>query len=297
MPGLGANYIVKGLIIMEDWKKYYAAQSVVTEPGEYKSLYDNLPNDISSLCKVIQGLLVHLYWAPDYGISLSDERKAEVKIRKTTRQLTRILELADLPLAIGRPVEKRMVGTCRDYAVLLISFLRHKGIPARMRAGFATYLKPGSYENHYLCQYWNDAQSRWIMVDAQLDENHCRSLNIRFDPCDLPEDQFFLTGKAWQMCRQGKTDPEKFGILDFRGMWYIGGGVIHDMLALNNIESQPWDIWQLMPYYQQKEYPPDYLGILDHIAALSGEMLPSFTEVRSFYQTETKLQPPSGWEP
>jgi hypothetical protein len=282
---------------MEEWQKYYADQSLVTDPCEYQGLYNILPGDISSLCTIIQGLLVHLYWAPAYGLSLSDERKSEVKIRKTTRQLARILDLADLPLATGRPVEKRMVGTCRDYAVLLTSFLRNKGIPARMRTGFAAYLKPGTYEEHYLCQYWNAAQNRWIMVDAQLDEIHCKSLNIRFDPCDLPEDQFWLAGKAWKSCRQGQVNPELFGILNFRGLWFIGGAVIHDMLALNKIESHPWDIWQLMPYAQQKDYLPDYLGILDHIATLCARMSPDFSETRLLFQTEPRLQPPSGWEP
>jgi hypothetical protein len=92
-------------------------------------------------------------------------------------------------------------------------------------------------------------------------------------------------------------DPELFGIVDTRGLWFVGGIMIHDMLALNKIESQPWDIWPLMPGYKQKDYPPDYLNILDQIAALSGRMYPNFNEVRSFYQTVKELQPPSDWKP
>jgi hypothetical protein len=282
---------------LEDWKKYYAAHSAVTDPGEYKDLYALLPGGIPALCTVIQGLLIHLYWAPAYGVNLSEERKTEVKIRKTTRQIKHILELADLPLTTGRTAEKRMVGTCRDYAVFLTSFLRHQGIPARLRTAFAAYLKPGRYEEHYLCQYWNEAQNRWITVDAQLDAVQCKALNIGFDPCDLPEDQYRLAGQAWQISRQGKADPELFGIQEFRGLWFTGGAVIHDMLALNKIESHPWDIWQLMPYAQQKEFSPDHLGILDHIAALTGNLVPDFDEIRSYYQTEKQLQPPPGWEP
>jgi hypothetical protein len=282
---------------MEDWGNYYAAQSVVTDPGLYKDLYDTLPDDIPALCAVIQGLLLHLYWGPAYGVNISDDRKAEVEIRKVTRQLVRILELASLPLTTGRTAEKRMIGTCRDYSVLLTSFLRHKGIPARLRAGFVPYLKPGRYENHYLCQYWNTTQNRWITIDAELDEIQREALNIRFDTCDIPGDRFLLAGQVWQMCRRGETDPELFGILDLRGMWFVGGIVVHDILALNKIESHPWDTWPLMPYYEQKDYSLDYLSILDHMADLSGSMSPSFNDVRSFYQTETKLQPPSYWEP
>jgi hypothetical protein len=166
-----------------------------------------------------------------------------------------------------------------------------------LRAGFAPYLKPGRYENHYLCQYWNASQNRWITVDAQFDDVQRKALNICFDPYDLPEEQFWLAGQAWQECRRGKIDPELFGILDFRGLWFVGGIVIHDVLALNKIEPHPWDIWPLMPHYQQKDYSLDYLSILDNMAALSHSMSPSFNEIRSFYRTEAKLQPPSDWEP
>jgi hypothetical protein len=282
---------------MEEWKKYYASQSVVTDPGKHKSLYDALPDDIPSLCKIVQGLLLHLHWAQAYGVDLPDDRKTEVRLRKAARQLARILELADLPLTTVRTAEKKMVGTCRDYAALLTSFLRHKGIPARMRVGFATYFTPGHYEDHYLCQYWNEAQNRWITVDAQLDDLQRQALKIQFDPCDLPEELFWPAGKAWQLCRQGRVDTELFGIFDIKGMWFVGCDLIFDMLALNKIESQPWDIWQSMPRYQQKEYPPEYLVFMDQIAALTAGLTPGFTEVRLLYQTEKKLQPPPGWEP
>jgi len=282
---------------MEGWKKFYSTQSAVTDPGAYKALYDALPDDIPSLCTILQGLVVHLYWGPASGFTISDERKAEVTNRKVTRQVKRILELDSSPLEISRPVEKKMIGTCRDYATLLISILRSRGIPARLRVAFAAYLKPDRCEEHYLCQYWNKAEERWITVDAQLDPEHCSSLNIRFDPYDVPEDRFYLAGKAWQICRREKVKPELFGILELRGTWFIGGALIHDMLALNKIESHPWDVWPLMPGYQQKDYSADYLDTLDRIAALSAALSPDFSELRSFYQSESRLQPPPDWEP
>jgi hypothetical protein len=282
---------------MEDWSKYFATQSAVTGPGRYKDLYDNLPDEIPALCRVVQGLLLHLHWAQAYGVNLPDQRKTEVKLRRVTRQLAHILELDNSPLITARPLEKRLVGTCRDYAALLTSFLRHKGIPARMRVGFATYFTPGRYEDHYLCQYWNKSENRWILVDAQLDDFQCRALKISFDPCDLPEGLFWPGGKAWHQCRQGQVDPETFGIFDIQGLWFIGCDLIFDALALNKIESHPWDIWPLTPEYRQKEFHGQYLFIMDHIADLTGRLAPGFAEVRLFYQTEKKLQPPPDWEP
>jgi hypothetical protein len=282
---------------MEEWQKYYASQSIITDPGEYQDRYDTLPDDMPALCRTVQGLLLHLHWAERYGINLPDARKTEVKIRKATRQMARILELDDSPLTTVRPLDKKLVGTCRDYAALLTSFLRYKGIPARMRVGFATYFSPGHLEDHYLCQYWNEAASRWIIVDAQLDAFQRQELNIKFDPCDVPEGLFRPAGKAWQTCREGKADPDAFGIFNLRGLWFIGCDLVFDMLALNKIESQPWDLWPLTPGYQQTEFPREYLTIMDHMAALTGRLTPGFAEVRLLYHTEKFNQPPSGWEP
>jgi hypothetical protein len=197
---------------MEDWKQYYSSQSVVTGPTEYKELYDTLPDDIPSLCGVIQGLLLHRWWTEQYGVKISKEQEEEIKIRKITRQFKRVLELDGSPLTTHRPPDKRLVGTCRDYAAFLTSFLRHKGIPARMRVGFATYFMPGQYVDHYLCQYWNQTESRWVLVDAQIDDLQRRAMNISFDTCDMPEGLFLPGGRAWQLFREDKADPDLFGI-------------------------------------------------------------------------------------
>ena len=282
---------------MEDWKKYYTVQSIVTNPGEYQSLYHDLPDDIPSLCKVIQGLILHLHWAERYGQHPSDQRKTEVRIRQADRYIGRILDLDNSPLTTARPLEKKIIGTCRDYAAVLVSVLRSKGIPARMRVGFAAYFTPGRFEDHYLCQYWHETQGRWILADAQLDDFQCQALKIKFDPCDVPADLFLPGGKAWQICREGKADPELFGIFNVKGLWFIGCDMIFDAMSLNKIESHPWDTWAMMPGYQQAEYPGEYLKAMDHIAALTGSMEPDFAEMRLLYQAEKKLQPPPDWKP
>jgi len=282
---------------MEEWQRYYATQSIVTDPGEYKELLSDLPDDIPSLCRAIQGLLLHRWWTEQYGVNISEAQKEEIKIRKLTRQLKRILELEDSPLITTRPPDRRLVGTCRDYAVFLTSFLRHKGIPARMRVGFATYLMPGQYTDHYLCQYWNTAQERWLLVDSQIDDLQRMALNITFDTCDVPEDLFLTGGKAWQLFRKGKVNPDLFGIFEVRGSWFIGGDMIFDIMSLNKIESHPFDIWPLMPGYRQEDYSKECLDMMDNIAAITGAFVPDCVKVRSLYQSEKKLQPPLGWEP
>src|SRR6516165_7569409 len=41
------------------------------------------------------------------------------------------------------------------------------GSPGRV---MAPQTSQGSFEDHWVCEYWNGAEERWVLVDAQLDE-------------------------------------------------------------------------------------------------------------------------------
>ena len=80
-----------------------------------------------------------------------------------------------------RPMESRVVGTCRDYSTLLSSIFRSQGIPARARCGFGTYFLPDHFEDHWVCEWWNENEQRWVMTDAQLDDLQKSVMEITFD--------------------------------------------------------------------------------------------------------------------
>ena len=83
---------------------YYARHSRITDPREHINLFVGLPTDIPSLCKVVQGLLIHIFWAERYGLQLPDVRKQEVQLRHVTRTLARIRELDDQPLSASKHI-------------------------------------------------------------------------------------------------------------------------------------------------------------------------------------------------
>ena len=122
-----------------DMLTYYAQPGPMTDPGPYAHLFDGLPTDFPTLVKTLQGVMVHIFWAGSYGLELTDERKAEVGLRYVEKQLARILELDDHPLTEARPHERKLVGNCRDFSVMLTAILRHQGVPARARCSFGTY--------------------------------------------------------------------------------------------------------------------------------------------------------------
>jgi hypothetical protein len=285
------------IVETNDPLQYYATQSVITDPQEYRHLFNGLPRDITSLCEIVQGLILHSRWAERYGVQLTEERQQEENLRKMTRQLARIIELDGSPLTITRPLEKRIIGTCRDFSTFLTAFLRHQGIPARARCGFGRYFMPGKAEDHWTCQYWKGDEARWVSVDAQIDLFQRDALNICFDTHDMPEGKFLSAGQAWQLCRAGQADPQTFGIFDMHGMWFIAGNLVRDLLALNKIELLPWDVWGMMAEFKQEELSRGYIEQTDRVAALTLSGNEVFPELRAFYENEERLRPALDWEP
>ena len=271
--------------------EYFIRPGRLTDPGNLAMLLDDLPTDLPGLCRLVQGLLIHIFWAERYGLQLPATRQGEVQLRWVVRQLARIIELDDRPLYEARPLEQRLVGNCRDFSVLLTTILRHQGVPARARCGFGRYFLPNHYEDHWVCEYWNSAQQRWVLVDAQLDPLQQKALALPFDPLDVPRDQFIVGGKAWQLCRRGQADPETFGIADMHGLWFVRGNLVRDVAALNKVELLPWDSWAIIDQ-PDDQLTVDDLAILDQVAELTNSNVSDFARVQALYETDVRLRVP-----
>ena len=154
----------------KDELTYYAKYGKITDPGIFLWLFESLPTNISDLCRVIQGFLVHVFWAERYGEILSEERQAEPGIRHVEKLLGKLQQIAEKPIVEKRSLNHRLVGNCRTFSVLLASMLQSQGTPARARCGFGRYFKPGWYEGHWVCEYWRSEQNR----DAVNDVRHVR---------------------------------------------------------------------------------------------------------------------------
>ena len=267
---------------------YFKQQGRMSDPGSYMSLFNDLPTSIPELVKLVQRVTIHVFWTERYGFKATPERMAELQLRSMEKRLARTLELDPRPLTEPRAIEKKLLGNCRDHSLLLTSLLRHQGVPARARCGFGAYFMPDHFEDHWVVEYWNREQSRWIFVDAQLDELQCDVLKIDFDPLDVPRDQFIVGGNAWQMCRSGEQDPDKFGIFDMHGLGFVRGDFVRDVASLNKMELLPWDCWGVT-LNEQIDDPAD-LAALDEVAALTAGDVPDFDAVRARYESDPRFQ-------
>ncbi len=277
---------------MNESLAFYATPGLLTAPGHLAGLLDPLPGEVEALCRVVQGMMIHIFWAERYGVQLDAARREEVQLRSVARQLARIIELDARPLDQAREPGRRLVGNCRDFSVMLTALLRHRGVPARARCGFGRYFLPNHYEDHWVCEYWHAAQQRWVLVDAQLDALQSHQLALSFSPLDVPRDQFIVGGHAWRLCRTGQADPETFGIMHMHGLWFVRGNLVRDVASLNNVELLPWDSWGLAETHDA-DLSPDDLALLDQVAELSHRDVPEFGALRHVYLADQRLRVPA----
>jgi hypothetical protein len=263
---------------------YYATHGPLTEPGPAAGALGGLPGDLRTLTRIVQGLVFH-YFADEavLGWRPPKERIAEIDTRHAAAMLARLQALDPRPLTEARPPERRLVGCCRDFTVLLCALARQQGIPVRARVGFATYFSPGFHVDHEVVEWWDASEGRWRLVDAQLSARHVAHYRVGFDPFDVPRDRFLVGGRAWQLCRAGEADPDTFGLAPElrqpRGLPFVRGHVIQDLAALNKMELLLWDVWGgMLP-----ETPVEP-ALLDEVAERT-QATDGFADVRRLYAT------------
>jgi hypothetical protein len=279
---------------METPQEYYKRSGTMTALGAHAAEFNALPGDLASLCEVIQGVLIHRDIAPFlYHVTLSEAQRDDGHIRPMAQMLARIHALDARPLTVAREPEHRLPSVCRHFSLMLCSILRYQGIPARPRCGFGAYFTPGKFEDHWVCEYWNAGDARWVLADAQLDAVQRNALNIDFNPLDVPRDRFIIAGDAWNQCRSGRADANRFGLsfINERGLWFIAGNVVRDLASLNRMEMLPWDVWGLMELGDEA-LTDEKKALLDRVAALTLAGDDSFAEVRAIYESDDRLRVP-----
>ena len=267
---------------------YYAMPGPFTDLSAHDAGVRELPRTLPELCQVVQGLIVHPFHAGLYGLTPQAVRQDEVQIRSASAMLDRILALDPRPLSTPRPPERRFVGNCRHFTVLLCAFLRAHGASARARCGFGAYFEPAWFVDHWVGEVWDEARGSWRLVDAQLDALQRESHRITFDPLDVPRTQFLVGGDAWQRCRRGSADAERFGILDMHGLWFVLQNLARDLAARAKRELLPWDGWGLM-LDRDRYDDPTVLALLDRVAELTQAGDERHAQVLALHDSEPEL--------
>ena len=273
--------------------EYYSSQSRYTDPGSYRYLYEGIPSDISRIVNTVQGVLLHLNQVEMDRIQIPKKRHdREVRLNTVEAMLNCISKMDDRPITFSRPTEKRMIGICTHFALLTCSILRYKGIPARSRGGFETYYSSEVHHDHWICEYWNASEKRWVKIDPELNNFLKKEWDIKYNNLDLPQNIFLTGAETWKLCRSGGGNPDHFGIHGDR--WYGGWEfvlteMVLDFIAFNKTELLPWD-GNSLSEKDTHQITDEEFTLLDQASELAVATDASFHEMRMFYKNNRKLQ-------
>ena len=277
--------------------KFYSEQGEFTDLGIYGSEISSIPGDVKVLSQIIQGNLLHDGFYKNYGL----KHKSGL-YHYVTDLLDEIKLINTNSITVPRDPTQQVQVCCRDFTVLLTSFLRDKNIPARGRCGFVSFDKHEIKRyDHWLCEYWDDDLNYWTRVDAQLNPHVRQTWKLEFDPYNVPDEVFKIAGEMWISWRKKEIDASTFIVDNLSGSWLIRGNLLRDFLALNKIELEPhmmrinmgldWKSWKLISADDSELTSNDW-ELLDKIAELTIEADKNFKEIRKFYTENIDIIPP-----
>ena len=258
--------------------EFYISQSTITDPGSYRYLFNNLPHDLTSLHQIVQNIYIHVWKVRKYNTEWLEGRTHEYESRSVAKSLSLVMRHDTRLLTEARPKSDKLIVDCRHFAVLLVSMLRHQGIPARARCGFATYLEKSHYQDHWVAEYWNG--ERWILEDSDVLKH------------DISRDEFITGGKAWQMIRSNEISDLKFGFSPHDlGAWAVRFDLPRDLAALNKFEMLSGDSWGDMEKKEPLVNSRDR-KLLDEAAQWTLGGNDKFDAMRQFYEATDSLHVP-----
>ncbi len=209
--------------VQETVLDFYRCFGPDTDPGEHVKLYQDLPESLEELCRLIQCQLIHPFMTQPYAHILTPDRRFdEQKYTTVKAMLAGFVSYDPNGLVFTRKPQHRLVLSCRFYSILLASILKHRDIPTRCRYGFGRYISKDKETRvcHVICEVWNKEEKRWMLVDPIL------------AMVDFPAHQFEYATQSWQRLRQGKVNPAKYGVAGTTGNYHILDMLCHDMAAV-----------------------------------------------------------------
>ncbi|MCX5060583.1 MULTISPECIES: transglutaminase-like domain-containing protein [unclassified Streptomyces] len=277
---------------------FHASHSTFSDPGDLARLYTDLPRDPAQLARISRNLLIHRLEGELFGHAHPTDRlHNDAETRYVDGILRILVGRNDAPLDRRREVGDRFVGICRDFSLLHCSLLRHAGVPARIRIGFADYWgSDGFHGDHVVTEYWDEGRG-WLLADAQLADPFVTDhWKVDFDPMDVPRDRFLVAGEAWRAIRERGADPATFGLHGpeegpFWGERYVSGSIRLDLAALNKVETLLWDVWGEAEGEPGEPLPEAARAFYDRVApVVSGDV--NLAAARRLFAEDDTLRTP-----
>ncbi len=286
---------------------FYKQTSLYTDLGLYKDFCKNLTDNIDELCILQRKQIIHPVAFKDPNIRKEkqcfwgDMRKVPVSrlnyeddLFPTALSMISELLRKDSNYTENRKAENKIHITCRGEAIFLAATLKAKGYSARVRSGFAPYIKEdGIFYDHWITEYFNPLKNRWVLVDA---DEHCPDYEMGFDLNDIPREKFLFGAEAYLGMRNNKyktneiyyaSDPATLGLkASLRGLFYDFHSLMNDEIIFLHLPK----------YIQDKnfELTEEEYKELDKLATLMLDPDKNFDKLVHIWNNEPKYRIMSG---
>lgn len=278
----------------------YLQTSIYTYAGAYKEFLLSLPEDIPSIGRLVCDQITHptMYFTEPspyleetyFGKFASYPKhrfKNEDELYITAvSMIAGILYLDEAGFTKNRDVTKRITVSCRQAAILFSAILKAKGIPCRSRAGFMDFGDAGdSYIEHWVNEYWNSEEKRWILVDA--DGYYEYEDRFGYSQFDLPRRKFITASEAWLGLRRHTLD-KKLDVFSPDLLQGVCEYLIMDFHALMNNEI----FYSYQPLYLRdgvQTLSESKLCELDYLAELLKEPDENIEEIEYLWNNNADL--------
>jgi hypothetical protein len=263
---------------------FYRQYSSFTDPGDYEYLYENLPDSLPELCSLIRSQFIHPYAELNkYREQIPKERWKEMFTYPTVISILEgLMSYDSTGLVNDRKPEDRLVLGCQQNAILLASILKYRGIPARVRAGHATYIIPNFHTSHTICEVWNEDDKRWMLVDPSL------------AMVDFGRDKFDISNDAWLQMQNGEIDLNLYGIpRRYTGMVSILGKVCTDLASILGTEYPINNYAPILEYAfdDNNQIPAELTDTLNRICELMKSIdTDNLSKLQEIYNNTPEIQ-------
>lgn len=288
----------------ENILNHYREFSAYTNPSCYFDyLKSDLPNDIREIGLLVRKSIIHRVTLANGNTGSNADlkygdmtkvpwfRQSEDDIFPTaSAMLAEIFRRDSRGFVLDRKSEDKLVLTCRFISILMASILKSKGIPARVRSGFAPYfvvegMPIGKSDDHWINQYWNKDESRWVTIDAD-GMNHIKS-----DYFDMPEGKFDFSADAWLKVRNGEEDGVHYwNAGGYGGLMVIAWELFYDFHSLMNDEIIYLHVPKMVSIEDFKKLNEDQLKEIDTLAKLMQKPDENFEELRNIWETKKEYR-------
>lgn len=280
---------------------FYRQTSCFTGLGAYRDFARGLPDDVKTLCRLQRMQIIHpvtimtqsgetpygdMRGVPEDSLVFENERF------QTALSILAELLRRDARYSTKRAVKDKLHLCCREQAILLAAILKAKGIPARVRSGFAAYLAAdGLFHDHWITEWYDTLQNCWVLTDPD-----CCMEPLDLDPFDLPRGEFLFGAQAYLALRNGTLDGEKVVYASdppTYGMKAALRALFYEFHALMNEEIF---FWHVPRYLAEQDMEPTQadLAELDALAALLLSPDEQFDALQKLWEEQPKFRVLSG---